>query len=130
MRRGKDITSPADRDRPKGPGSSPCRAAASEAPLDIFPADQEGSVLFKSVIPPLTGRSTRGWQIAHGETAGLRFLEPEDKPYPSKLVLGERGGRPLHVVVAENATDNERIVITVYEPDQDQWESGFRRRKG
>lgn len=54
---------------------------------------------------------------------------PEDTPYPSKLILGEREKRPLHVVVAENAMNNERIVVTVYEPDPDQWEPGFRRRK-
>jgi hypothetical protein len=54
---------------------------------------------------------------------------PEDTPYPSKLILGERNKRPLHVVVAENAMNNERIVITVYEPDPSQWGSGFRRRK-
>ena len=27
---------------------------------------------------------------------------PDDKPYPSRLVLGWRGSRPLHVVVADN----------------------------
>jgi hypothetical protein len=53
---------------------------------------------------------------------------PEDNPYPSRLVLGWCGSRPLHVVVADNAMDQETIVITVYEPNRDQWEEGFRRR--
>lgn len=59
------------------------------------------------------------------------FMEeyPEDTPYPSRLILGERGERPLHVVVAENMLNEETIVITVYEPDPEQWEPGFRRRK-
>lgn len=53
----------------------------------------------------------------------------EDQPYPSRLVLGWAGSRPLHVVAAENAKDNELIVITVYEPASDQWEQDFKRRK-
>ncbi len=54
---------------------------------------------------------------------------PADLPYPSRLLLGWRGDRPLHVVVAYNAQDDEHIVITVYEPDPAQWDDGFRRRK-
>jgi hypothetical protein len=54
---------------------------------------------------------------------------PNDTPYPSRLVLGWRGPRPLHVVVAHNLSDNEDIVVTVYEPDPELWEDDFRRRK-
>jgi hypothetical protein len=54
---------------------------------------------------------------------------PEDTPYPSRLLLGWRGDKPLHVVAAYNAQDEEEIVITVYEPDPALWEDGFRRRK-
>ena len=54
---------------------------------------------------------------------------PEDMPYPSRLVLGWKATRPLHVVVADNAEAREAIVITVYEPGPDEWEPGFRRRK-
>jgi len=42
---------------------------------------------------------------------------PDDTPYPSRLLLGWRGDKPLHVVAAYNAQDDEQIVITVYEPD-------------
>ena len=54
---------------------------------------------------------------------------PDDTPYPSRLLLGRWGDKPLHVVVAYNAQDDEEIVITVYEPDPALWEDGFRRRK-
>lgn len=54
---------------------------------------------------------------------------PADAPYPSRLLLGWRGDKPLHVVVAYNAQEEEQIVITVYEPDPALWEDGFRRRK-
>lgn len=54
---------------------------------------------------------------------------PQDLPYPSRLVLGLRGDRSLHVVVAENVEDRETVVITVYEPDPRKWDSGFRKRR-
>ncbi len=54
---------------------------------------------------------------------------PEDAPYPSRLLLGWSEERPLHVVVADNARDDEVIVITVYEPDPTLWENTFRRRR-
>jgi hypothetical protein len=54
---------------------------------------------------------------------------PNDKPYPSQLILGWRGTRPLHVVAANNKADEETIIITVYEPDPEQWTADFRRRK-
>jgi hypothetical protein len=38
---------------------------------------------------------------------------PNDTPYPSRLVLGWSGRRPIHVVVADNVDDQENIVITV-----------------
>jgi hypothetical protein len=38
------------------------------------------------------------------------------------------GKRPFHVVAADNITDNETIVVTVYEPEQDKWSLAFKRR--
>ena len=54
---------------------------------------------------------------------------PDDTPYPSRLVLGWCGSRPLHVVIADNAKAQETIVITVYEPDSAQWQPDLRRRR-
>ncbi len=54
---------------------------------------------------------------------------PADHPYPSRLLLWWPGPRPIHVVAADNAADNETIIVTVYEPDPDRWELGFERRK-
>jgi hypothetical protein len=63
--------------------------------------------------------------IVNGET-----IEdyPDDIPYPSRLILGWSGNRPLHVVAAYNDADEETIVITVYEPDPALWSEDFRRR--
>lgn len=54
---------------------------------------------------------------------------PDDYPYASRLVLGWCGDRPVHLVAASNPTANETVVITVYEPDPDRWDSDFKRRK-
>jgi len=63
--------------------------------------------------------------ITHGEVVQTY---PDDKPYPSRLLLGWVGTRPLHVVVAEDSEDGILIVVTAYEPDPIQWDSGFKRK--
>ena len=63
--------------------------------------------------------------ITHGEAIQTY---PDDKPYPSRLLLGWIGARPLHVVVAEDSEDGILIVVTAYEPDPIQWDAGFKRK--
>ena len=53
----------------------------------------------------------------------------EEMPDPGGLLSARNGQRPLHVVMAENSKEGERVVITVYEPDPAQWKAGFRSRK-
>lgn len=53
---------------------------------------------------------------------------PNDTPYPSRLMLGWSGTRPLHVVAADDDANQETIVITAYVPDATQWSADFRRR--
>jgi hypothetical protein len=53
---------------------------------------------------------------------------PDDRPYPSCLVLGWVDERPLHVVYAVNAEGQERIVITTYQPDPALWDAEFKKR--
>ena len=64
--------------------------------------------------------------LGHGET-----IEDysDEMPFPSRLISGGRGNRPLHVVVAENASEGEALIITAYEPDPAQWKSNARERK-
>jgi len=66
------------------------------------------------------------WALSAGE-----IIEeyPSDKPYPSRLVLGWCGSRPIHVVVADDTVDDEFVVITVYEPDPALWSDDLRRRR-
>ena len=63
------------------------------------------------------------------ETGTIIESYPDDEPYPSRLVLGWSGVRPIHVVVADNRDEDEIIVITVYEPDPGRWEPGFSERR-
>ncbi|MDB5905649.1 MAG: hypothetical protein JWM26_4527 [Betaproteobacteria bacterium] len=65
--------------------------------------------------------------LDHGETIADY---PADTPYPSRLLLGWVGTRPLHVVAAYNHAENEAIIVTVYEPDPAAWETDFRSKKG
>ena len=64
--------------------------------------------------------------LASGETIENY---PDDTPYPSRLILGWSGDRPLHVVVADNVEENQWIVVTVYEPTPERWGVDFKRRK-
>lgn len=74
------------------------------------------------------------WGIYFSEIEGVilsgEIIEEysKDKPYPSRLILGFIGSRPVHVVVADNNEAKETYVITVYEPDRAKWDSSFRRR--
>jgi hypothetical protein len=54
---------------------------------------------------------------------------PDDKPFPSCLMLGRVRGRPLHVVVAVDESGLEKVIVTVYEPDEIRWNSDFRSRR-
>ena len=62
------------------------------------------------------------------ETGEIIEVYPDDTPYPSRLILGWMESQPLHVVAADNIADNETIIITVYEPEQDKWSLNFKRR--
>lgn len=54
---------------------------------------------------------------------------PHSAPYPSYLMLGWSGTRPIHVVAADNDYAKQTIVVTVYEPNLFEWEPDFKRRR-
>lgn len=75
-------------------------------------------------------RSISEKDVAHVLTIGETVEEyPDDSPYPSRLVSGRSGKRPLHIVVADKRESNETIVITAYEPDEAEWKNDFKKRK-
>jgi len=54
---------------------------------------------------------------------------PDDRPYPSCLLLGFVDNRPVHVVVAQDQAQACCIVVTAYIPDSALWADGFRKRR-
>ena len=54
---------------------------------------------------------------------------PDDRPFPSALILGFDQARPIHVVAARNATTGECHVVTVYVPDPALWDATFKQRR-
>jgi hypothetical protein len=64
--------------------------------------------------------------INHGE-----IIEEykEDFPYPSCLMFKMINQKPLHIIVADNSNENQRIIVTVYIPDSTNFESDFKTRK-
>lgn len=51
---------------------------------------------------------------------------PDDKPYPSFLLLGLINTRPLHLLVAKDVETDNCILVTVYEPDKNFWTHDFK----
>jgi len=46
---------------------------------------------------------------------------PDDKPFPSCLIYGKHGMKPIHAVCAYSENDNTMILVTVYIPDPEIW---------
>jgi hypothetical protein len=53
----------------------------------------------------------------------------DDTPFPSVLLLYIVGGRPLHVVVAEDAASGTCYIVTAYPPDLELWNPDFKTRR-
>ena len=54
---------------------------------------------------------------------------PEDKPYPSCLILSRNVKAELiHTVWAYNSETQSSVLVTVYRPDPEQWIEGRTRR--
>ena len=90
-----------------------------------------GSLTFRvHAIRRMFERGITGGDVRNVITAGSVIEDyPDDEPYPSRLILGWVGERPIHVVMAENRADGEFIVVTAYIPDPEQWDEKFTRRK-
>lgn len=54
---------------------------------------------------------------------------PEDKYLPSFLVRGECEGSVFHAQIATDVEGDNVRVVTIYVPDPDEWDEGFRVRR-
>ena len=63
--------------------------------------------------------------------ASLEIIEayPEDKYLPSFLLRGEIKGAVFHTQIATDVEGNNVRVVTMYRPDADEWNEGFRKRR-
>ena len=52
-----------------------------------------------------------------------------DKPFPSCLIFGLSDERPIHTVIGYNEIEKIVFIISVYEPDLNQFEGNFKRRR-
>ncbi len=68
-------------------------------------------------------------EIREALTDGEVIEEYAEEPLPGRLVLADVGGRPLHVVAAEDVDNDQTIVLTVYEPDPARWEADWKTRR-
>lgn len=64
--------------------------------------------------------------ISSGETIAEY---PDDRPYPSRLILGFMDGRPVHAVVARDPAGDPCTVVTAYRPDAALWQDDFKTRR-
>jgi len=63
------------------------------------------------------------------ETGQVIESYPNDTTYPSVLLLGMAGTKAVHVVYADDSEGNERIIITVYEPELTIWHDDLKTRR-
>lgn len=54
---------------------------------------------------------------------------PDDKPYPSALLLSFHGDQPVHAVVAHDPVTGDCHLVTIYRPDPAIWDKTFRKRR-
>jgi hypothetical protein len=54
---------------------------------------------------------------------------PNDKPYPSMLLLGFCENLPVHVLVAHNELSGDCHVVTVYRPAPELWDENYEKRR-
>ncbi|PPK55359.1 DUF4258 domain-containing protein [Marinobacter persicus] len=63
------------------------------------------------------------------QTGDLVMDYPDDRPYPSQLLLGWVKGRAIHVVVSKNPASGECYVVTAYYPSLEIWNDDFKTRR-
>ena len=68
-------------------------------------------------------------EVEVGITNGEKIRDyPEDKPYPSCLILFFVKQRPLHIVLSQDVITGICFIITAYYPDPAFWDSDFKNK--
>ncbi|MGH9581902.1 MAG: DUF4258 domain-containing protein [Bryobacteraceae bacterium] len=78
----------------------------------------------------LQQRSLRGEMlVAAVESLEIVETYPEDKYLPSFLIRGEAEGVVFHAQIATDVAGDNVRVVTMYAPEPDEWDEGFRVRR-
>jgi Domain of unknown function (DUF4258) len=54
---------------------------------------------------------------------------PDDRPYPSWLILAYIEAGPIHVVVAQDPESRVCFIVTAYQPNPAVWSADFKARR-
>jgi hypothetical protein len=89
------------------------------------------NILFSGhAIRRIFERSIRRLEVIEVVTFGHVIADyPDDEPFPSFLILGFVGNRPLHVVAAVETESKHCYIVTAYEPDPAVWQEDFSTRR-
>ena len=84
--------------------------------------------MIKLRFTPASGIISWGWPLDFYRWGEFR---PAIRrcPFPSKLIFKLVNNRPLHAVIAMDTENKVLIIVTVYEPDSQKFESDFITRK-
>ena len=67
--------------------------------------------------------------IAAAESYEVVEAYPDDKYFPSYLLLGRRGGKAFHVLFGIDMDGQNVRVITAYYPSPEEWEADLKTRR-
>jgi len=94
-----------------------------------MPINCKGYIYKKHALERMLSRNINFEEVENSLFIGEIIKEyPEDKPFQSYLVLAIVKGKILHVVVSQD-NENNCIIISVYEPDIDIWNTDFKTKK-
>ena len=94
-------------------------------------ADPKVNIIFKDhAVLRMFERGISKNEIVEIVESGETIEEySDDYPYPSSLLFKIVNGKPVHIIVAHNKSENQKIIVTVYIPDSSNFESDFKTRK-
>ena len=67
--------------------------------------------------------------INAADTYELVEAYPEDKYFPSYLMLGREGGSRFHVLFGADVEGQNVRIVTTYYPSADEWEADLKTRR-
>lgn len=84
----------------------------------------------KHVLQRLAERGISQESVLRVLSTGERIEDyPDDKPYPSAILMGWIKDSPLHVVIALDEDNDWAYIITAYEPNLEKFKPDYKTRR-